>query len=215
MNKIHISELARFIPDSQSQGIDWKGLRATTSFGDLSDVMEMVPQNPEYHGEGNVLAHTYLVLESLVSDQRFYDLDERERTTLFVSALYHDIGKTCTTVYVDGKISSPYHSVEGGKLCGSLIAKEPCADNRMRRAISLLVRYHMTPGFLMEKPEDLRERKIQSMTALMAQVPDFSWKLLLMLCEADTKGRIAKDTDLQLDRLSQVRHLLKEKGIDC
>lgn len=79
--------------------------------------MDGVPQNPEYHAEGDVLTHTKLVCEALVNLQEWQSASETERSTLFAAALFHDAAKPyCTKIDSEG-ISSPGHTLRGEIVC--------------------------------------------------------------------------------------------------
>src|SRR5215475_7736168 len=65
-----------------------------------------VPQQPDYHAEGDVLTHTRMVGEALVALEEWRSPEPVERDTLFAAALLHDVGKaTCTRIELDGQIT--------------------------------------------------------------------------------------------------------------
>lgn len=72
-----------------------------------------VPQDPEYHPEGDVLTHTKFVVDmaSEIADRD--KLNDRDRTVLIFAALCHDLGKPETTVFKDGRWRAPAHAQEG------------------------------------------------------------------------------------------------------
>ena len=49
------------------------------------------PQEPRWHGEGDVLTHTRLVLEALEAAPEFWALDVERRAALWLAALLHDV----------------------------------------------------------------------------------------------------------------------------
>jgi hypothetical protein len=49
-------------------------------------VLDGVPQEPRYHAKGDVLIHTRLVVEALVSLDEWRSLPEQERSLLFAAA---------------------------------------------------------------------------------------------------------------------------------
>src|SRR5437764_1644067 len=94
-------------------GVDWlRKLGAIDQlFPELKALIE-VPQDPEWHPEGDVFVHTCLVVDrarSLVDD-----LDYPRQVTVMLAALCHDFGKPATTAFVDGRIRSRDHEDAGG-----------------------------------------------------------------------------------------------------
>ena len=75
---------------------------------------EDVPQDPEWHAEGDVFTHTKMVCEALLQLPEFQVLDEQEQHILFAAAMLHDVEKRSTTKreIENGKerIVSPHHA---------------------------------------------------------------------------------------------------------
>ena len=59
--------------------------------------MAAVPQDPEWHGEGDVLTHTKMVADALFRLPEYQALDAQAQHILFASALLHDVEKRSTT----------------------------------------------------------------------------------------------------------------------
>lgn len=73
-----------------------------------------IPQNPDYHPEGDVWNHTKMVVDSAVEVSQERSLTEEEKRALILSALCHDLGKPATTkVEESGKITSYGHEDAG------------------------------------------------------------------------------------------------------
>ena len=70
--------------------------------GAFWEEMGRTPQNPSFHGEGDVLTHTRLVVEALAKLESFHRLPEIQKEILFLSAALHDAGKPITTRLEDG-----------------------------------------------------------------------------------------------------------------
>ena len=100
------------IPSAPDWKIDWKGVNYSP-FGALLAKMGGIRQNPVWHGEGDVLAHTRLVCDALVGDPVFRAMDETDRAEVFVAALLHDVGKIAKTKMENGTWVSPGHSIAG------------------------------------------------------------------------------------------------------
>ena len=55
--------------------------------------LEGVPQNPEYHGEGDVLRHTEMVCAELIKLPLWQELPQEHKALLFLAAAFPAIGK--------------------------------------------------------------------------------------------------------------------------
>ena len=75
----------------------------------------LTPQDPTYHGEGNVWIHTQMVLRALIAQDDFAASSDEDKFVLFMTALLHDIAKPETTIIdeISGRISQPRHSQKG------------------------------------------------------------------------------------------------------
>ena len=90
-----IAEIQSFIPASPAMQIDWVSLERKMD-GCFFSRMQETMQNPDYHGEGNVLIHTRMGCEELVKIPEFYRLSRPGQAELFLAAFLHDIGKIRT-----------------------------------------------------------------------------------------------------------------------
>ena len=197
------TQFEKLIPATTNEGIDWSGLEdflATCGFTDMAST----PQNPVFHAEGDVLTHTKLVCRELQEMDAFQSLPGRQRTEVFLAALFHDIGKVRTTRWEDGAWVSPHHASTGSRIVREMLWRDfgLCGTPEamaFRETVCALVRYHMLPVHLLDQEEP--ERKVRQVAVLGELAPDFSWELLRLLAEADVRGRIAEDTE---DSLIQV-----------
>lgn len=198
--------------EEQDEGIDWKAM-ASSSLGFCFSEMKDTPQNPEYHGEGNVCLHTQMVCEELIRMPAFLELPEMQKTAVFAAGVFHDIGKIKTTKSEGGKWVSPHHSLVGSQMtreylwqvCGLCGTREQVS---LRELICSLVRYHMLPVHLLDMEDG--ERKVRELAAHGELVPGFSWDLLCLLSEADIRGRIAPDTQELLEKIELSRVMAEE-----
>ena len=74
------------------------------------------PQDPCWHGEGDVLTHTKMVCEELKSSAVFQNATDTVQEILYLAALLHDIGKISATRPEDGHIVSPGHARTGAAM---------------------------------------------------------------------------------------------------
>jgi hypothetical protein len=94
-------------------------------------ILEMFPsldrlagcaQDPLYHGEGDVLMHTWTACEALAGLEAFGALPPEERRIVFAAVLRHDVGKPATTrLDLDGRIASGGHGRRGAIQARSML----------------------------------------------------------------------------------------------
>ena len=70
-----------------------------------------VPQETEWHPEGDVDVHTLMVADE--ARKLIHDLPYERKVTVMLGALCHDFGKPPTTEFVDGRIRSRGHDEAG------------------------------------------------------------------------------------------------------
>lgn len=163
------------------------------------------PQDPRYHAEGDVLTHTKLVTEALVSFPEWQNLPATERSLLFATALLHDVAKPAATVLeADGAISSKGHVLQGAKVAQEVLwdLQTPLA---IREAIVSLVKYGSLPLWFWDKPNP--EKSVIKTSQIVR------CDLLALFAKADVLGRICSDRDSLLDRIDFFREFCLEN--DC
>lgn len=177
--------------------------------------MAETPQPARWHGEGDVLTHTRMVVRALDDVPGFSELPERQREILRAAAWLHDIGKIRQTRLVAGEWEAPSHSSVGSRmarehlwrghgLCGSPGLMQA------REAVCLLVRHHSLPPHAIDSPDGaLRLHRIAAAGQL---VPDFTVRLLCMLSRADMMGRECDDREEMLCQIALCEELAKEEG---
>ena len=89
------------LPHAPGYTWNWAGLEGMAPLSDWLRRMAQTPQNPLWHGEGDVWAHTRLACEALASLPDFRAMPPRIRDALALAALLHDIGKVKTTKLED------------------------------------------------------------------------------------------------------------------
>jgi tRNA nucleotidyltransferase (CCA-adding enzyme) len=106
-----------------------------------------VPQEPEWHPEGNVDVHTMMVADE--ARKLIDDLDHPRQVAVMLGALCHDLGKPPTTEFVDGRIRSRGHDEAGVGPTLSLLDRLGIFTLNgfdVRQQVVQLVRYHLVPG---------------------------------------------------------------------
>lgn len=188
------------------QPINWDLIEA--SYDWFRD-MKGVPQDKEWHAEGDVFTHTKMVVETLISLPEFSDLDEQDKHILFTSALLHDVEKRSTTTEeeINGKkrIVSPRHAKKGEFTTRKILYTDIITPFTVREQITKLVRLHGLPIWAIQKRDPIKEVIKASLVV--------NTKLLAMLAKADVLGRICNDKEDILLRIDLFKELCLEN--DC
>jgi len=194
--------------------IDWDYIEST-ALDHFAEGLRQMQQSPVYHAEGDAYVHTMMVVEVLKGLSEFQKLNELQRHILYVAAMLHDIGKIPTTVFELGDWHTPHHAPTGSRMARELLWKEYglCGQKELmevREAICLLIRYHSFPPVAIElKNASLRMHRMAA-NGLLA--PDFSIKMLCILCKADMLGRRCIDQREMIEKIAMCEELAKEEG---
>src|SRR5712692_4252992 len=141
-----------------------------------------VPQDREWHPEGDVFVHTLLVIDR--AHELIDDLPYPRQVTVMLSALCHDFGKPSTTEFVDGRLRSRGHEEAGIEPTLSFLDKlnvHTLDGYDVRAQVVALVRDHLKPG------ENYKKRD---------EVGDGAFRRLARKCELDLLYRVAKADSL-------------------
>lgn len=96
--------------------------------------MKEAMQNPAWHGEGDMLTHTRMVCEERVRISVWRALPQKRRQSLFVAALFHDMGKTACARMEDGIWVSPHHAAVDARMRAAFSGgNSGCAGRRSFR----------------------------------------------------------------------------------
>lgn len=171
----------------------------TPSFPLLKRLKE-TPQDPRWHGEGDVFIHTSLVLKELymLLDNKPSVTGER-RQALILAAFFHDIAKPLCTREAElnqgMRIIAPRHEPKGRSyLCFPL--KDLPLSTSVRRMILALVGEHIYPKRVVRSGEKGGFLRLQRTVDM---------ELLWLLELADMKGRICEDRDENLEKMDLFR----------
>lgn len=102
-----------------------RGLRFLETVGWLRAYPELealigCEQDPEWHPEGDVWAHTGHVLDAFARERLG---DEEEDLVVGLACLCHDLGKPATTRFVDGRLRSRGHEAAGERPTRTFLAR--------------------------------------------------------------------------------------------
>lgn len=141
-----------------------------------------VPQEPEWHPEGDVDVHTLMVVDE--ARKLIDELDRARKVAVMLGALAHDFGKPPTTEFVDGRTRSRGHDEAGVEPTLSFLDTLGIFTLHgfdVREQVVQLVRYHLKPG-----------EYYKSKTP----VGDGAFRRLARKVEADLLYRVAKADSL-------------------
>lgn len=100
-----------------------------------------IKQNELYHKEGDVWAHTMMVLDSAVK----YRDNAENPMGFMLSALTHDFGKIVATEEKDGRIHSYGHEVEGLRVIKEFLCRLT-NENALTAYVLNMAKLHMKPA---------------------------------------------------------------------
>lgn len=141
-----------------------------------------VPQDPEWHPEGDVFIHTQLAIDR--ARELIDDLSYARQVTVMLATLTHDFGKPATTEMIEGRWRSRGHEEAGVAPTESFLNRlnVHTIDNyNVRTQVIALVREHLKPGEFYKKRDE---------------VGDGAFRRLARRCEPDLLYRVAKADSL-------------------
>ncbi len=146
-----------------------------------------VPQDDEWHPEGDVFVHTQLVVDG--ARNLIEELSYPKKVTVMLAALAHDFGKPPTTEFIEGRWRSRGHEEAG------VVPTESFLDGLnihtidgydVRKQVIALVREHLKPGEFYKKRDEVGEGAFRRLARRCE--PD----LLYRVAKADSLGRNAE-----------------------
>ncbi|MCM1133352.1 MAG: HD domain-containing protein [Ruminococcus flavefaciens] len=168
-------------------------------FGELESLIG-VPQNENYHREGDVWTHTMLVLGEA---SRRRDIVGNP-CGFMLSALCHDFGKAVCTEKINGVIHAYRHEEEGIPLAEAFL-KRIGADESLTEYVLKMVEYHMLPNIMAEA-----RSKSKSTNKLFDSVPEPFDLVQLSIC--DGLGKIPQSSGNQeflMTRLKRFNEIMQ------
>jgi tRNA nucleotidyltransferase (CCA-adding enzyme) len=146
-----------------------------------------VPQDPEWHPEGDVFVHTKLVIDG--ARKLIDDLPYPRQVTVMLAALAHDFGKPATTEFLEGRWRSRGHEEAGVPPAESFLNRvnvHTIDGYNVREQVIALVREHLKPGEFYKKRDEVGEGAFRRLARRCE--PD----LLYRVAKADSLGRNAE-----------------------
>ena len=113
-------------------------------FSELN-AMRGVPQDPEWHPEGDVFIHTAHCCDAMASLSEWKESDSETRIVYMLAVLTHDTGKALTTVQAlkrgELRIISPGHEEAGGNLAEAFMERINAPRAIRERVVPLVVNH--------------------------------------------------------------------------
>jgi len=144
-----------------------------------------VPQEPDWHPEGDVWVHTLMVIDQAA---RMRDASDEDPALMF-GALCHDLGKPLTTVNERGRIRSPGHDVVGVVPAVTFLAGLR-ASQALRDQVAALVAHHLAPALFVKQGSTAKAYRRLARKLDAARV---SIELLTRVARADHLGRTTEE----------------------
>lgn len=175
-----LEELKKALLKAERPSIFFEELRKMDQlrpwFAEVADLIG-VRQNPVWHPEGDVWAHTMLVLDEAAHLRG----DASDPFAFMMAALCHDFGKAVVTEEVDGRLVSYGHEKAGLPLATSFLDRLG-ASTKVRRYVLNMVELHMLPNA--HVAQHARQKSYNKLFDRSVSPAD-----LLLLARADDHGR--------------------------
>lgn len=139
-----------------------------------------LPQNPEWHPEGDVWSHTRQAVDVAARLCEREHLDENDRLIMIFAALCHDMGKPSTTKFVNDKIISHGHDKAGKEPTISFMSRIGAPQWLVDRIVPLVTN-HMIRRSSVDTPRAVRR--------LAERLAPASIQELMWLVEIDGASR--------------------------
>lgn len=162
------------------------GFALMDAFGMLENFPELkalqgVPQDPDYHPEGDVWVHTLMVVDEMT---KLHTADKKRNLYLSLAALCHDLGKADTTETIDGRIRAIGHENSGVPLTERFL--ERLSDEKaLIETIVPLVKHHLKPlQFYKQGAKSAAIRRLANQVNI---------EEIILLAKADFLGRTTQE----------------------
>jgi tRNA nucleotidyltransferase (CCA-adding enzyme) len=167
---------------SETPSRDLHQLRESVQFSHYPELAALVgvPQDPEWHPEGDVWIHTLHVCDATAVIAARDQLDSFDRMVLLFSALCHDLGKATTTEFINGRWHAYQHCAAGVPIAREFLTRIGCDENVIE-VVEPLVAEH-----LVHAQPTVTYRTVRR---LLGRLGKATIDQLSRLIEADLKGR--------------------------
>ncbi len=169
------------------------GLEWLNKFGAIDQLfpeirsLRDVPQDPEWHPEGDVYVHTLLAVDR--ARELIDDLPHAKQVTVMLAALAHDFGKPPTTEFIEGRLRSRGHEEAGVEPTEKFLDRlniHTIDGYDVRGQVIAIVREHLKPGEFYKKRDEVGEGAFRRLARRC------ELELLYRVAKADSLGRNAE-----------------------
>lgn len=143
--------------------------------------MRGVPQEPDWHPEGDVWTHAGLSGDQAAKFADEAGLSGEDRMVIVLAALLHDCGKPATTRVENARIVSPQHAMAGAEIAKAFLRRTGFPRDVIARIVPLIAE-HMNCATRPTQPA-VRRMARRLVPATMAE--------LALVIHADASGRVA------------------------
>ena len=140
-----------------------------------------VPQDPEWHPEGDVFIHTGHVVQAAADVANREQLDDHDRLVLMLAALTHDFGKPAVTEKIDGRWRSKGHCEGGVAPARDFLERIGAPQSIIVEVLPLIAEHLVHAGIKDPSPRAIRR--------LANRIAPATIEALGRLVEADHSGR--------------------------
>lgn len=172
------------------------GLQALHEFGVIDGLypelaaLRETPQEFDWHPEGDVWVHTLMVVDEAARVARRYGIEQEspQHRRLMYAALCHDLGKSSTTVFEEGRVRSRGHEAQGDSPSRALLSRIGFPKDEVDAVVQLVMN-HLWPGNTyraFQAGERVTEGAFRRVARRIAPatIEELTW-----LMEADSGGR--------------------------
>lgn len=183
-------ELEKLVLQAQRPSIGFEWLHRLGAIEQLFPEIQSligVPQDPQWHPEGDVFVHTKLAVDR--ARELIDELDYPRQVTVMLATLAHDFGKPATTEFLEGRWRSRGHEEAGVPPAESFLGRinvHTLDGYNVRGQVIALVRDHLKPGEFYKKRDEIGEGAFRRLARRCE--PD----LLYRVAKADSLGRNAE-----------------------
>lgn len=176
-------------------------------FPEINSLVRL-PQDPEWHPEGDVFVHTLHCVDALANSPDWNTYSDQQRFILMFAVLCHDLGKARCTRFAEkrGKLRwiSPGHDQESGWLSESLLTRIGTPILIREKVRKLVENHHFLNSFPDLLPSD------SSIRRLSRRISPATTEELRQVMLADHRGRPPLVSETQEERLEEFKARITE-----
>jgi tRNA nucleotidyltransferase (CCA-adding enzyme) len=182
-------EMEKLLLRARRPSIGFRWLQRFGAFDQLFPELKAligVPQDEEWHPEGSLDTHTWLVVDR--ARELIDDLPYAKQVCVMLGALCHDFGKPATTEFTEGRWRSRGHEEAGAQPTESFLERlniHTLDGYDVRAQVIALVRDHLKPGAFYNKRDEVGEGAFRRLARRC------ELELLYRVAKADSLGRNA------------------------